>query len=137
MSDVQENQTPSILPDSPVQAIKALTDTVKDLIKVMDQEAHALATNDGVTLTSIEGEKERLAQRYDQMGQEFKARIKDFKTLDSLLIKQLETFQIELSEKTRNNMESIERLRNEKLIRGEVRVEEADPLEKDHPRDDA
>lgn len=125
MSDNQQSeqqQTPSdILPENPMQAIKALTDTVKELIVIMDREAHALATNDVLTLTSIEDEKDFLAIRYEKLATEFKNRTADFKAIDMMLIEQLGKLQNELAEKTASNMQTLDRLRQEKLIKGEIR----------------
>lgn len=132
MSDNQQQEDSyvptNVLPENPMQAIKLITDTVKELIAVMDKEAHALATNDVLTLTSIEDEKDFLAVRYEKLALQFKERVSEFKSLDPMLIQQLNQLQADLADKTESNMQTLDRFRQEKLIKGEVRPAREDEI---------
>ncbi len=116
----------NLLPESSTLAVKTISDVVKELVEVMDKEAHALIMNDGIALTSLDAEKDQLSVKYEQMAKEFRARGDEFKSVDNLLIGQLEKLQTALAEKTQTNMDTMDRIRAEKIIKGEIRVSSPD-----------
>lgn len=100
----------TILSEDRIKAIKQLIDLVKRLILLMDQESHALAKQDAVSLAASEEEKIVVTQRYEQACEEFKARLQQFRGVPVQYIDQLESLQKELQEKAKDNVAMMDRL---------------------------
>ena len=82
-----------LLPEDPTKAVKEVIKTVEELLENMEKESLALMTQDGVSFTAAQNDKQRLSDKYQVMSEEFKMRLMDFRAVDKMLLDKLDNLQ--------------------------------------------
>lgn len=100
----------SILPQDPTDAVKHLIRIAEQLVDIMEKEGRAMTMQDGVSFTAAQEDKTRLADSYHQAAEEFKQRLMDFRSVDRALLDKLDAVQRALLEKSKENMDVMDRL---------------------------
>ncbi|MCB1556218.1 MAG: hypothetical protein KDJ15_02790 [Alphaproteobacteria bacterium] len=93
----------TILDEAPDAALKELIVLTEKLIELMEEESRAMATGDSISFMAVQGDKEKLAARYQEGAREFHDRLEDFRGAPSLLLNRLEAAQNRLGAITRQN----------------------------------
>lgn len=102
--------TKNILSDKPDVAMQDLIKVTRRLVNLAGREAQALATNDLMTFAIMQDEKAQLAERYVTMSREFRARVDEFRSIDSSLLDRLDALQKELADVFKDNNKSVNRV---------------------------
>lgn len=105
----QNNGAP-LLPHDPKAALQAIAQMANTLIDFADEETQVLIKDDWISFSSMQGSKERLAERYAQACHEFQTRIEDFRGSDQRMLNRLDALQKELGEKMQSNNVLIEQM---------------------------
>ncbi|MCK6418093.1 MAG: hypothetical protein L6Q57_04030 [Alphaproteobacteria bacterium] len=92
-----------ILPDAPLSAVQAMIKISEQLLNIAHRESQALVQQDILTLSVLQDEKEAAAHKYAAASQEFRDRLKSFRTVDKTLIRKLESLQNALADQSRAN----------------------------------
>lgn len=100
------------LSDDVNQALRELVALSDRMISFTDQETQSLIKNDHMNFALVQRDKERLADRYAGMCEEFCNRLEEFRSADKGLIAQLDARQNSLREKTSNNNDMIARIKD-------------------------
>ncbi len=101
----------SVLPADAADAVRRMIKFSQNLLDLAERETQALLHQDALSFGVLQDEKEGLAHQYTTASEEFRSRLNQFRRVDKALIKQLEALQNRLSEKTRENMAFVERMR--------------------------
>lgn len=105
-----DNTNAPVLPNDPKAALQALARMAKTLIDLSDEETQILVKDDWISFSSLQGSKERAAERYARACREFQDRIEDFRGSDQNMLNRLDAMQKELGEKVQNNNVLIEQM---------------------------
>lgn len=102
--------TSDVLPTDSHAAIKVLIQITERLLDVSDRETQALVRGDNVSFSILQHEKESHTAKYVKASQEFRNRLKEFKGMESNILKRLEILQNQLGEKTKSNSDILARM---------------------------
>ncbi|MCB1591067.1 MAG: flagellar export chaperone FlgN [Alphaproteobacteria bacterium] len=105
----------STLPQNPSAALRELIRLTKALRDMAEQETQALITNNMLPFAYLQMDKESLVAKYQDAAEEFRRRLEEFRGADPALLKQLETLQNELKEKSSANNEMVDRIRSRSM----------------------
>lgn len=108
--------TKQILANDPRQAVEEMITITEELVARIEIETNAVATNDGTTFTTNEGNKEHVANIYKKAADEFHGRIHEFKDVDKDLIAKLDAAQKSLGQSTKNNLKLLKKLQIEEEL---------------------
>ena len=99
------NAAKKILPQDPTAAVEKLIDITRDLYEVMEGEANAIAMRDEVRMLDTSARKDVLLPQYQAAAREFKDRVEEFRSVDRVLLNQLEDQQSLLGQITNDNQQ--------------------------------
>lgn len=106
-----QNVKVSVLPADATAAMRRMIKFSQSLLDLAERETQALLQQDTLSFGVLQDEKEMLAHQYTAASEEFRSRLNQFRSVDKTLIKQLETLQNRLAEKTHENMAFVERMK--------------------------
>lgn len=106
----QKQKTDTLLSADTGQALRELIGLSERILDISRKEAQALVKNDAANFAALQDEKAPLSKRFEKTGQEFRARLEDFKGADKALVNRLEALQKEIGEVNRNLRETIARM---------------------------
>lgn len=93
----------TILPADSHQALQAILSATSSVLDALNQEAGAIARNDGFAFSILQEEKEALIRRYTQASIEFRTRIEEFKNTDATVLHKLYALQEEIKNTAQAN----------------------------------
>ena len=67
-------------------------------------------TQEGISFTAAQDQKQKLAKQYEILAEEFKQRLMDFRSVDKVFLDKLDSVQREMAAKTQENMAAMERM---------------------------
>ncbi len=103
MNKLAANTTEKILPPNATAAVQDLIKMSKILLDLSEKETQTLLQNDMMGFAFIQDQKDRVVARYTKASEEFRSRIREFRTVNKALLDKLEELQNMLGEKSEAN----------------------------------
>jgi hypothetical protein len=101
----------NVLPSSVNTAMREMISVSQKLVSIAEQETQKLIQNDWFGFSALQGEKEKIAERYVKISKEFRDRLPEFRKVDQSLLGQLDALQNTLAQKSKSNNTMIQRMR--------------------------
>ena len=101
----------NILPSAVNTAMREMIAVSQKLVTIAETETQKLIQNDWVGFDALQGEKEKIAERYVRISKEFRDRLHEFRRVDQSLLSQLDTLQASLAQKSKSNTTMLQRMR--------------------------
>lgn len=122
-----------LLSEKPEAALQDMIKMTRKLVNMIGREAQALATNDLMSFAIMQDEKQVLAERYVEMSREFRARIEEFRGVDSAILDRLEAIQKDLGDAARDTNKEVNRVRGYALQATRTTLFTAQEISQSHP----